>query len=62
LQQQGVPSGVAHQVGALPPVSSLFAAILGVNPIRTLLAPSGALSGFRPRTSGPSPAGSSSRT
>jgi MFS family permease/nicotinamidase-related amidase len=46
LQRQGVPSGVAHQVGGLPPVSSLFAAILGVNPIRTLLAPSGALSGL----------------
>jgi nicotinamidase-related amidase/MFS family permease len=44
LQRQGVPSGVAHQIGALPPVSSLFAAILGVNPIQNLLTPSGALS------------------
>ena len=43
LQQQGVPSGVAHQVGALPPVSSLFAAMLGVNPVQHLLAPSGVL-------------------
>jgi MFS family permease len=43
LQQQGVVHGVAHQVGTLPPVSSLFAALLGVNPIRHLLAPSGAL-------------------
>jgi MFS family permease len=43
LQQQGVPFAVARQVGALPPVSSLFAALLGVNPIRSLLAPSGAL-------------------
>jgi len=44
LQQLGVPSGVAQHVGALPPVSSLFAAILGVNPLQHLLAPSGALS------------------
>ncbi len=43
LEQQGVPSGVAAQVGAMPPVSSLFAAILGVNPIHTLLAPTGVL-------------------
>jgi hypothetical protein len=40
LQQQGVPSGVAHQVGTLPPVSSLFAAVLGVNPLQHLLAAS----------------------
>jgi len=44
LQQQGVPYGVAHHVGALPPVSSLFAAVLGVNPLQHLLAPSGVLS------------------
>ena len=44
LQRLGVPYGIAHQVGALPPVSSLFAAVLGVNPLRRLLAPSGALS------------------
>jgi MFS family permease len=43
LQQQGVPHGVAQQVGSLPPVSSLFAAMLGVNPIQHLLAPSGVL-------------------
>lgn len=43
LQQQGVPAGVAAQVGNLPPVSSLFAAQLGVNPIQNLLQPSGAL-------------------
>ncbi len=43
LEQHGVPTGVAHQIGALPPVSSLFAAILGVNPVRELLAPTGAL-------------------
>ncbi|HXA61391.1 MAG TPA: MFS transporter [Streptosporangiaceae bacterium] len=44
LQQQGVPYGIAHQVGTLPPVSSLFAAFLGVNPVQHLLAPSGVLS------------------
>jgi MFS family permease len=44
LQQHGVAQSVAHHVGSLPPVSSLFAALLGVNPIQHLLAPSGALS------------------
>jgi MFS family permease len=43
LRAQGVPGAVATQVSGLPPVSSLFAAILGVNPIRSLLAPSGVL-------------------
>jgi MFS family permease len=38
LRRQGVPSGVAHQIGALPPVASLFAAVLGVNPVGHLLA------------------------
>jgi MFS family permease len=44
LQQQGVPHQVAHQVASLPPVSSLFAAVLGVNPIQHVLASQGALS------------------
>jgi MFS family permease len=44
LQSQGVAPGIAHQIGHLPPVASLFSAILGVNPIRHLLGPSGALS------------------
>src|SRR6266700_206473 len=44
LVKLGVPGGVAHQVAALPPVSSLFASVLGVNPIQHLLAPSGVLS------------------
>jgi hypothetical protein len=44
LAHEGVPLTVAHQLGALPPVSSLFAAVLGVNPIRHLLASRGALS------------------
>jgi MFS family permease len=43
LTKLGVPSGVAHQVAALPPVSSLFASVLGVNPIQHLLGPSGVL-------------------
>jgi MFS family permease len=43
LTKLGVPSGVAHQVGTLPPVSSLFASVLGVNPIQHLLAPTGVL-------------------
>ncbi|RPE39211.1 putative MFS family arabinose efflux permease [Streptomyces sp. Ag109_O5-1] len=43
LQEQGVPAHVATQVGSLPPVSSLFAAQLGVNPIQHLLEPSGTL-------------------
>jgi MFS family permease len=44
LQRQGVPHAIAHQIGTLPPVSSLFAAVLGVNPVQHLLALSGALS------------------
>ncbi|HSY16601.1 MAG TPA: MFS transporter [Jatrophihabitantaceae bacterium] len=43
LAQQGVPSHIAQQVGHLPPVSSVFAAFLGVNPIQHLLTPSGVL-------------------
>lgn len=31
LQPQGVPQGTAHHIGTPPPVSSLFAAVLGVN-------------------------------
>jgi MFS family permease len=37
LIAQGVAPGVAHQIGSLPPVSSLFAAVLGVNPVAHLL-------------------------
>jgi MFS family permease len=44
LQQQGVAHAIAHQVGTLPPVSSLFAAVLGVNPLQHLLAASRVLS------------------
>jgi hypothetical protein len=34
---------VAHQIATLPPVSSLFAAVLGVNPLGHLLAAHGGL-------------------
>ena len=43
LEAHAVPSGVAQQIGALPPVGSLFAAFLGFNPIAELLGPSGVL-------------------
>ena len=43
LLRQGVPSGTAHLIGSLPPVSSLFAAVLGVNPVQHLLASRGVL-------------------
>ena len=44
LTAQGVPASVASQVSHLPPVSTMFAALLGYNPVRNLLAPSGLLS------------------
>ncbi|HEX8918398.1 MAG TPA: MFS transporter, partial [Chloroflexota bacterium] len=37
LQDHGVPASVAHHVGNLPPVSILFAAFLGYNPIQQLV-------------------------
>ena len=43
LQQQGIPTALAHQVAGTPPVSSLFAAFLGYNPMAELLAPSDGL-------------------
>ncbi|GJF07154.1 MFS transporter [Pseudonocardia sp. D17] len=39
LTAQGVPAATAAQVAALPPVGTLFAALLGFNPIQTLLGP-----------------------
>jgi MFS family permease len=48
LQAQGVPHDVAQHIGSLPPVSSLFATILGVNPIEHLLAPTGTLATLTP--------------
>ena len=43
LRQHGVAPSVAQHIASLPPVSSLFAAVLGVNPLRHLLAVTGAL-------------------
>ena len=43
LIAQGVPAGTAHQISQLPPVGSLFAAFLGINPVHQLLAPTGVL-------------------
>jgi MFS family permease len=43
LRAQGVPAAAAHQIGSLPPVASLFAAVLGVNPIGHLLSAGGVL-------------------
>ncbi|MGH2513894.1 MAG: MFS transporter, partial [Candidatus Limnocylindrales bacterium] len=40
LVAHGVPVAVASQVSHLPPVSSLFASLLGYNPMASLLAPS----------------------
>jgi len=44
LTAQGVPASIATQVSHLPPVSTMFAALLGYNPVQNLLAPSGVLS------------------
>jgi len=43
LIAQGVPSGIANQIAHLPPVSTVFAAMLGYNPVANLLGPSGLL-------------------
>ncbi|MGH9170672.1 MAG: MFS transporter [Acidimicrobiales bacterium] len=43
LRMQGVPAAVAAHAASLPPVSSVFAAFLGYNPIGHLLGPSGVL-------------------
>jgi MFS family permease len=43
LRAQGVPAAVAAQVSHLPPVSTVFAALLGFNPVQHLLAHSGVL-------------------
>jgi MFS family permease len=39
LTAQGVPAADAARVAALPPVSVLFASLLGYNPVHTLLGP-----------------------
>ena len=43
LTAKGVPAAAAAKVAHLPPVSALFSALLGYNPIRTPLGPSGVL-------------------
>jgi MFS family permease len=43
LTAQGVPAATAHTLAGLPPVSTLFAAFLGNNPIGHLLAQAGVL-------------------
>ena len=48
LAQHGVSPHLAARIGGLPPVSSLFAAMLGVNPVHYLLSQYGALSSLSP--------------
>ncbi len=48
LEHHGVPHAIAVHVSALPPVSSLFASVLGLNPLKTLLQPSGVLAKLPP--------------
>jgi MFS family permease len=43
LRSHGVPAAAAAHIAHLPPVSTMFAALLGYNPIAHLLAPSGTL-------------------
>jgi MFS family permease len=43
LHAQGVPLAIASKVAHLPPVSTMFAALLGYNPIHNLLDPTGVL-------------------
>ncbi|WP_018501083.1 MFS transporter [Parafrankia discariae] len=48
LRAEGVPADVAQQVGSLPPVASLFAAVLGLNPVEHLLSSTGTLDALAP--------------
>ena len=43
LTAQGVPLGAANSIAHLPPVSTIFSAMLGYNPVQNLLAPAGLL-------------------
>jgi hypothetical protein len=43
LHAQGVPLAIADHVSHLPPVATVFAALLGFNPVQHLLASSGVL-------------------
>ncbi len=46
LRARGVPAAAANHIAHLPPVSTLFSALLGYNPVRNLLAQSRALAGL----------------
>jgi MFS family permease len=48
LHAAGLSATAAHKIASLPPVSSLFAAQLGINPLRHMLAGSGALARLTP--------------
>jgi MFS family permease len=48
LHAAGLSTTAAHKIASLPPVSSLFAAQLGINPLRHMLAGSGALTHLTP--------------
>ncbi|HEY6277725.1 MAG TPA: MFS transporter [Streptosporangiaceae bacterium] len=48
LHAQGVPLAAASQISHLPPVSTVFAALLGFNPVQHLLGPSGVLASLPP--------------
>jgi MFS family permease len=43
LRAQGVPAPVASHIAHLPPVSTLFSALLGYNPVKGMLQPTGLL-------------------
>ena len=43
LTSQGVPLATATRIAHLPPVSTVFAAMLGYNPVQNLLGPTGLL-------------------
>jgi MFS family permease len=48
LHAAGLSATAAHKIASLPPVSSLFAAQLGINPLRHMLAGTGALGRLKP--------------
>ncbi len=48
LHAQGVPLAAATQISHLPPVSTVFAALLGFNPVQHLLGPTGVLASLPP--------------
>jgi hypothetical protein len=49
LAAAGVNSSAAHQAANAPPISSLFSAFLGYNPVHQLLSPTGALQQLQPQ-------------